>query len=109
ATDLAAYAHQDLPFEALVDALAPTRSLSRHPLFQTMLTLHNTPDPAVRLAGVESEPLLLGTGTAKADLAFELFERRTPDGAADGMDAVLEYSSDVVDESTARALDDRPA
>ncbi|MFF5887156.1 amino acid adenylation domain-containing protein, partial [Streptomyces sp. NPDC012589] len=109
ATDLAAYAHQDLPFEALVDALAPTRSLSRHPLFQTMLTLHNTPDPAVRLAGVESEPLLLGTGTAKADLAFELFERRTPDGAADGIDAVLEYSSDLFDESTARSFADRLA
>ncbi|MFD5163204.1 amino acid adenylation domain-containing protein [Streptomyces hawaiiensis] len=109
ATDLAAYAHQDLPFEALVDALAPTRSLARHPLFQTMLTLHNTPDSAVRLAGVESEPLLLGTGTAKADLAFELFERRTEEGAADGIDAVLEYSRDLFDEATARSFADRLA
>ncbi|MFD9729133.1 amino acid adenylation domain-containing protein, partial [Streptomyces sp. NPDC059072] len=107
ATDLAAYAHQDLPFEALVDALAPTRSLARHPLFQTMLTLHNTPDSAVRLAGVESEPLLIGTGTAKADLAFELFERRTGEGAADGIDAVLEYSSDLFDEATARSFAER--
>ncbi|MFF9977458.1 amino acid adenylation domain-containing protein [Streptomyces erythrochromogenes] len=107
ATDLAAYAHQDLPFEALVDALAPSRSLSRHPLFQTMLTLHNTPDSAVRLAGVESEPLLIGTGTAKADLAFELFERRTGEGAADGIDAVLEYSSDLFDEATARSFAER--
>ncbi|CAL9433642.1 amino acid adenylation domain-containing protein [Streptomyces sp. enrichment culture] len=106
-TDLAAYAHQDLPFEALVDALAPARSLSRHPLFQTMLTLHNTPEAAVRLAGLESEPLLIATGTAKADLAFELFERRTPDGAADGIDAVLEYSGDLFDEPTARSLADR--
>ncbi|MDX3308246.1 amino acid adenylation domain-containing protein [Streptomyces sp. ME08-AFT2] len=109
ATDLAAYACQDLPFEALVDVLAPTRSLARHPLFQTMLTLHNTPDPAVRLAGLESEPLLLGTGTAKADLAFELFERRTEEGAADGIDAVLEYSSDLFDEATARSFADRLA
>ncbi|MFE3515084.1 amino acid adenylation domain-containing protein [Streptomyces sp. NPDC059166] len=107
ATDLAAYAHQDLPFEALVDALAPTRSLSRHPLFQTMLTLHNTPDSAVRLAGLTSEPLLIGTGTAKADLAFELFERRTGEGAPDGIDAVLEYSSDLFDEATARSFADR--
>ncbi|MBC9710975.1 amino acid adenylation domain-containing protein [Streptomyces sp. TRM66268-LWL] len=109
ATDLAAYAHQDLPFEALVDALAPTRSLSRHPLFQTMLTLHNTPDSAVQLAGTESEPLLLGTGTAKADLAFELFERRTDEGAPDGIDAVLEYSSDLFDEATARSFAERLA
>ncbi|GHA72427.1 non-ribosomal peptide synthetase [Streptomyces termitum] len=109
AADLAAYAHQDLPFEALVDALAPSRSLSRHPLFQTMLTLHNTPDTAVRLAGLESEPLLIGTGTAKADLAFELFERRTEDGAAAGIDAVLEYSADLFDEGTARSFAERLA
>src|SRR5690606_39348907 len=56
-----------------------------------------------------SEPLLPGTGTAKADLAVELFARRTPDGAADGIDAVLEYSSDLCDESTARSFADRLA
>ncbi|MFI1398431.1 amino acid adenylation domain-containing protein [Streptomyces sp. NPDC020681] len=105
--DLAAYAHQDLPFEALVDALAPARSLSRHPLFQTMLTLHNTPDSAVQLAGTESEPLLVTTGTAKADLAFELFERRTAEGAPDGIDAVLEYSSDLFGATTAQSVADR--
>ncbi|MFE7456455.1 amino acid adenylation domain-containing protein [Streptomyces sp. NPDC057554] len=106
-TDLAGYAHQDLPFEAVVDALAPSRSLSRHPLFQTMLTLHNTPETAVRLAGVASEPLLIGTGTAKADLAFELFERRTAEGAPDGIDAVLEYSTDLFGEATARSFTER--
>ncbi|MEV6399594.1 amino acid adenylation domain-containing protein [Streptomyces sp. NPDC051907] len=109
AADLAAYAHQDLPFEALVDALAPTRSLARHPLFQTMLTLHNQPETAVRLAGVQSEPLLIATGTAKADLAFELFERRTAQGAPDGIDAVLEYSSDLFGPATARSIADRLA
>ncbi|MCX4819023.1 amino acid adenylation domain-containing protein [Streptomyces sp. NBC_01142] len=105
--DLAAYAHQDLPFEALVDALAPARSLSRHPLFQTMLTLHNTPDTAVRLPGTESEPLLITTGTAKADLAFELFERRTAQGTPGGIDAVLEYSGDLFGAGTAQSLADR--
>ncbi|WP_405806434.1 amino acid adenylation domain-containing protein [Streptomyces sp. NBC_00210] len=107
AADLAAYAHQDLPFEALVDALAPPRSLSRHPLFQTMLTLHNTPEAAVQLAGTESEPLLITTGTAKADLAFELFERRTAEGTPDGIDAVLEYSSDLYGAATAQSIADR--
>ncbi|WP_433342168.1 amino acid adenylation domain-containing protein [Streptomyces sp. CA-253872] len=102
--DLAAYAHQDLPFEAVVDALAPSRSLARHPLFQTMLTLHNTPESAVRLPGLDAEPLLIGTGTAKADLSFELVERWTDRGAPDGIDAVLEYSADLFDETTARTL-----
>ncbi|MQY15210.1 Linear gramicidin synthase subunit B [Streptomyces sp. RB5] len=106
-TDLAAYANQDLPFEVLVDELAPSRSLARPPLFQTMITLHNTPESVVTLAGLESEPLLIGTGTAKSDLAFELFERRTADGTPNGIDAVLEYSRDLYGQSSAQAVAER--
>ena len=104
AVDLAAYAHQDLPFEVLVDALAPSRSLALPPLFQTMLTLHNTPRAVAALAGLETRQLPVPVGAAKTDLAFELFERRGERGAADGIEAVLEYSEDLFDRSSAERL-----
>ncbi|MBC9710976.1 amino acid adenylation domain-containing protein [Streptomyces sp. TRM66268-LWL] len=106
-SDLAAYTHQDLPFEALVDALAPSRSLSRQPLFQTMLVLQNNASTELALPGLEVETVPVRTGTAKLDLAFELTERQGPDGAPAGIDAVLEYSSDLFDQATARSFADR--
>ncbi|MET9348824.1 amino acid adenylation domain-containing protein [Streptomyces termitum] len=107
AADLAAYAHQDLPFETLVDAVAPSRSLSRQPLFQTMLVLQNNAAADLVLPGLAVETVPVRTGTAKLDLAFELTERHGPDGAPAGIDAVLEYSADLFDEATARSLADR--
>ncbi|MFJ1593059.1 amino acid adenylation domain-containing protein [Kitasatospora albolonga] len=107
ATDLAGYAHQDLPFEAVVDALAPSRSLSRQPLFQTMLVLQNNASADLALPGLDVSVVPVRTGTAKLDLAFELTERHRPDGTPDGIDAVLEYSTDLFGEATARGLADR--
>ncbi|WP_433342166.1 amino acid adenylation domain-containing protein [Streptomyces sp. CA-253872] len=107
--DLAAYAHQDLPFDAVVDALAPSRSLARQPLFQTMLVLQNNASAALELSGVDVDVIPVRTPTAKLDLTFELTERHLPDGTPDGIEAVLEYSTDLFDAETAHSLAERYA
>ncbi|MQY15209.1 Dimodular nonribosomal peptide synthase [Streptomyces sp. RB5] len=103
AADLAAYVNQDLPFEALVDAVAPSRSLSRRPLFQTMLVLQNNTTADLALPGLAVEVVPVRTNTAKVDLVFELTERQ----GNGGIDAVLEYSTDLFGAATARSFADR--
>ncbi|GHF93091.1 non-ribosomal peptide synthetase [Amycolatopsis bullii] len=99
--DLAAYAHQDLPFEHLVELLNPPRSLARHPLFQVMLAVyHSGPEPE-RLLGLDAAYRDTGLRQAKFDLSFDLVE------TADGIDGDLEYSLDLFDEPTARTLTER--
>ncbi|MFH8930913.1 amino acid adenylation domain-containing protein [Streptomyces pristinaespiralis] len=105
--DLAAYAHQDVPFEKLVEDAAPGRSLSRHPLFQVLLALQNTPEAVLELPGLTARPEVVTLGAAKFDLTFNLAERHGPDGEPHGIDAVLEYSTDLFDRTTAEALTDR--
>jgi len=69
---LDAYAHQDLPFEKLVEALCPDRQLSHTPLFQVLFVLQNAPMPPLELPGLVLEPLAIATETAKFDLALFL-------------------------------------
>src|SRR6185295_14222689 len=64
-TTLAAYAHQDLPFERLVDAVQPSRDLSRSPLFQVMLVLQNAPFGSVDLEELTLAPLEVSSTTSK--------------------------------------------
>src|SRR5207302_2473717 len=94
---LEAYAHEDIPFERLVDALQPARSLARHPLFQVMLVLQNTPrvslDP--RWSPMDVEPLL--HRLAKYDLSFSLREQLAPSGEPQGVSGYMEYSLDLFD------------
>ncbi|MEU8988730.1 amino acid adenylation domain-containing protein, partial [Streptomyces sp. NPDC048558] len=116
-TDLSAYAHQDVPFERLVDVLNPARSMARHPLFQTMLTFDNVAardasgnsatGPAGPLPDVAASGQHVGTGVARFDLMFRLGERHTADGTPGGMAGVLEYATDLFDRETARGLADR--
>ncbi|MFI0348970.1 amino acid adenylation domain-containing protein [Actinomadura sp. 9N407] len=99
-TDLVAYAHQDVPFERLVETLNPARSLARHPLFQVMLTLQNNPEAAVELPGLTVAPEPVDAGVAKFDLEFLLEE----DGGGDGLAGTLEYALDLFDRETAERL-----
>ncbi|WP_344313819.1 condensation domain-containing protein, partial [Streptomyces rhizosphaericus] len=106
--DLAAYAHQDVPFERLVDALNPVRSTGRHPLFQTSLTWNDTTGHALStlggLPGLEVRPEPVDTGTAKFDLSLVFEELRTEDGAPAGLQGALTYSTDLYTHDTAVSL-----
>ncbi|MBV6697676.1 non-ribosomal peptide synthase/polyketide synthase [Kitasatospora aureofaciens] len=101
---LAAYAHQDLPFEHLVEMLNPTRSLAHHPLFQTMLVLQNAPAGEFDLPGLRVSALPLPTTVAKCDLTFSLTERHGADGAPEGLRGIVEYSTDLFDAATVETL-----
>ncbi|MET9694897.1 amino acid adenylation domain-containing protein, partial [Streptomyces sp. NPDC006514] len=103
-TDLAAYANQDVPFERLVEHLNPERSLARHPLFQVMLSMQNTPHSALRLPGATASPLPVRLDTAKFDLSFQLGERFDEDGAPAGIEGGVEFATDLFDRATAEAL-----
>jgi amino acid adenylation domain-containing protein/non-ribosomal peptide synthase protein (TIGR01720 family) len=95
---LGAYAHQDLPFERLVDALQLERSLSHSPLFQVMLALQNAPRQPVALPALGLTPMAVARDTAQFDLMLELGEN------AGELAGALEYSTELFDETTAIRL-----
>ncbi|MGW1895793.1 amino acid adenylation domain-containing protein, partial [Streptomyces sp. NPDC002004] len=103
-TDLAAYAHQDVPFDRVVEAVNPVRSLSHTPLFQTMLTSQNVPDPTAGQEGPAFVPEDVSRRTARFDLSFHAKEQKAADGSCTGVDAHLEYATDLFDEGSAQAL-----
>ncbi|CAL9641874.1 D-alanine--D-alanyl carrier protein ligase [Streptomyces sp. enrichment culture] len=104
-TDLTAYMHQDVPFERVVEAVNPTRSLSWHPLFQVMVVLQNAGGHVFSLPGVAVEAEdAFSTRTSKFDLGFVLNERHTADHRPAGLDGMLEYSTDVFDQDTAERM-----
>ncbi len=107
-TDLAAYAHQDVPFERLVEAVNPARSLARHPLFQTSLTFETDRRRALdaidALPGLTAVPQPVDTRVAKFDLDFNLAETYGPDGAPAGLGGVVEYSTELFDRDSVQRL-----
>ncbi|MFI0727653.1 amino acid adenylation domain-containing protein [Streptomyces sp. NPDC021225] len=105
--DLAAFDHQDVPFEALVDAVGPARSLSRQPLFQVMLAFQNNAPADFGLPGLTTTMAPVPTGTARFDLAFELAEEHTDGGAPGGIGGQLEYSADLFTEASAAVIAER--
>jgi hypothetical protein len=96
---LGAYAHQDIPFEKLVEELHPERSLSHNPIFQVLFALQNVPLQALELPGLRLERVPLYTGTSMFDMSWFAIE------VADGVLVRAEYNTDLFDESTiARTL-----
>lgn len=91
---LAAYAHQDLPFEKLVQELHPQRDLSRHPIFQVAIALQNTPINALELPELTLHPLEFDSGTARLDLEFHLWQ------GPSGLQGQVTYSTDLFEQST---------
>ncbi|MFD0890695.1 condensation domain-containing protein, partial [Streptosporangium algeriense] len=100
AVDLDAYAHQEVPFERVVEALNPARSLSRHPVFQVLVSYHVLPDHtgggALRVTGTR----LVDTGTAKFDLTFRISER----GPGTPLRGEIEYATALFDRETVEGL-----
>ncbi len=93
--DLAAYENQDVPFERLVEAYSPERSLSRQPLVQVLFTVQNVPETALELPGVTAVEETVDVGAAKYDLSLMLYERYDDTGAPAGMEGLVEYSTDL--------------
>ena len=91
---LGAYAHQDMPFEKLVEELRPERSLSHNPLFQVLFSLQNAPRQAFELAGLTLKPLEAASGTAKFDISLFMSE------TSEGLRGRVEYNTDLFDAGT---------
>ncbi|HJX29997.1 MAG TPA: condensation domain-containing protein, partial [Thermoanaerobaculia bacterium] len=94
ATALAAYAHQDLPFETLVDALKIERDLSRTPLFQVLFVEQSAPMRRIDLPGLRLEPREIDLGTARFDLALSMAQ------VEEGWLGTWKYSTDLFDGPT---------
>ncbi|MFD9700029.1 amino acid adenylation domain-containing protein [Lentzea sp. NPDC059081] len=100
--DLAAYTHQDVPFDRVVERVNPERSSTRHPLFQVSLALQDgvdgVEDDALGLPGLEVRTVRTTTGGAKLDLSFGFGQTE------DGLEVCLEYAVDLWDRATAETL-----
>ena len=98
-TTLAAYDHQTLPFDAIVDAVRPARSLAHAPVFQAMLSLDNTPGTGeLELPGLRIRPLEQRYAAAQFDLTLSLTDR------GEGITGTLRYASDLFDRASMQRL-----
>ncbi len=107
---LGAFAHQDVPFERVVDVVNPPRSLGRHPLFQVMIAVQNNlrDGQGAALAGLEVTEEHTGAGAAKFDLSFLLSEQHDGSRPA-GLWVAVEYATDLFDRASAELLGQRLA
>jgi natural product biosynthesis luciferase-like monooxygenase protein/amino acid adenylation domain-containing protein/non-ribosomal peptide synthase protein (TIGR01720 family) len=98
AAALGVFAHQDVPFEKIVDALNVPRDASVSPIFQTLLVLHNVPMPTLRMADLTLRGMDAHAGSAKLDLVMELRQ------SEEGLWAALEYNTDLFDADTVSGM-----
>ncbi|MEH2121092.1 non-ribosomal peptide synthetase [Nostoc sp.] len=91
---LNAYAHQDLPFEMLVEELQPERDLSRNPLYEVMFVLQNTPTSVQEASSLTVRTLQFDSGTAQLDIFLSMFESQQ------GLTGCLEYNTDIFEDAT---------
>ncbi|WP_435405686.1 Tyrocidine synthase 2 [Mycolicibacterium parafortuitum] len=109
---LAAYEHQDVPFEVIVDRVSPSRSLTHHPLVQVMLDWRSIPAEAsdqivMALGDLQISQIPVETRSARVDLAFSLQERWANSGEPVGIGGVVEFRTDVFDTASIEGLVDR--
>ncbi len=95
---LGAYAHQDLPFEQLVEALQPERNMSHSPIFQVMFVFQNQPMERLELPGITLEPFEANPGIAKFDISFIAVENE------DRLFVEWEYNTDLFEKSTIQRM-----
>ena len=100
ATTLGAYAHQTVPFERLVDAVAPPRDTSRSPIFQAMFVLHNTPDAPLSLGAARIRPQHADRGVSEFDLTMATWDTET------GIRGRIEYDVALFEPATIARLAD---
>ncbi|WP_156655841.1 amino acid adenylation domain-containing protein, partial [Mycobacterium sp. 852002-51971_SCH5477799-a] len=104
---LAAYEHQDVPFEVLVERLNPTRSRAHHPLIQVLLAWQNNQSAELDLGDLQLTTLPVEIRTARMDLAFSLAERWTESGDSAGIGGEVEFRTDIFEPATIEALIER--
>ncbi len=99
-----AYAHQDVPFEKLVEELHPERSLNQNPLFQVAFALQNAPMSALELPGLTLSPWQFDSETTRFDLEFHLWEQEPNNGLwvdnSEGISGFVIYSTDLFEDAT---------
>ena len=106
---LGALDHQDVPFERLVEVLAPERSPARHPLFQVNLTMQNNAPATLALPGLQVTGMPAGTGAARFDLDISVGEARDGQGRPGGLRGMLVAAADLFDAPSAQAISSRLA
>ncbi|MEV7116793.1 amino acid adenylation domain-containing protein, partial [Streptomyces anulatus] len=106
-TALSAFEHQDVPFEKLVEELAPTRSMARHPLFQVMLNLQNNAAAVLELPGLSVEVATTNVHGAKFDLEVDCWETFDAAGRPAGLRGSLTVAADLFGTASTGALAER--